>query len=181
MVLRVLEAEALAEAALPVAALAAQMRLPDGWDTVPGQRDRLVARLRAAIVGLERKLAMVTVAREVTLTGPGGAERVAMPIWPDVSIVSVEAVTEGVATAIAGARIEEDGPRTKLVLPRAPSEAARLRVVVRAGFGAWEDVPAPLAQAALMEAEALETGERQAAPVAALIGPWRAMRIGAAG
>jgi hypothetical protein len=178
MVTMVLETEALPEAALPVDALAAQLRLPDGWDTVPGQRDRLIARLRAAVVALERRLGLVTVTRAVTQIASGGAARVPLAVGPAVELVSVERVRGGQVTGIEGVRLEEETPGAVLVLPSAPAADARLRIVLRAGFGAWADVPAPLAQAALLEAETLETGEPHAAPVAALIGPWRSRRLG---
>jgi uncharacterized phiE125 gp8 family phage protein len=179
MVMMVVETEAIPDEALPVGSLASQLRLPDGWELVPGQIERLAARLRAAIVGLERRLGLMTVSRAVTLAGSPAAARIDLPIWPNVLLTAVTIDETGVRRPVLDARIEEGDSGTVLVLPSAPDADARVRVALVAGFGAWDQVPAPLAQAALIEAEALETGERLAAPVGALIGPWRRMRLGA--
>jgi hypothetical protein len=176
MVLKVIETEALAEAALPLDALRAQMRLPEGYDALPGQTGRLGQRLRAAIVGLERRLRLLFLAREVVLGGPGGATRMRLPVGPGAALLSVEQGAGDSRNPIEGGRIEEDGEGADLVLPVVP--LGRVRVVIRAGFGAWDAVPAPLAQAVLLEAEGLETGMRQAVAIEALIAPWRRRSLG---
>ena len=177
MVLKVDETEALAEAALPLDALRAQMRLPEGYDAVPSQTGRLGQRLRAAIVGIERRLGLMTVTRAVVLRGPGGAARMRLPFGAGSVLVSVEAAEGEDWAPVAGGRIEAEGEGAVLVLPAPPRGA--VRVTIRAGFGAWDAVPAPLAQAVLLEAEGLETGMRQAVAIEALIAPWRRRRLGA--
>lgn len=178
MVLMVLETEALADGALPVQQLAANMRLADGYAAVPGQEERLRLRLRAAIGAIERRLGRVLIDREVVLTGSGGSDRIAVPVRPVNSLVLVEEIGAGPWSAVAGARLEEDATGVALVLPGAPSDASRLRVVVRAGYGAWDDVPSELGQAVLGWAEALDLGEPVPAEVERLLGPWRLLRLG---
>lgn len=183
MVLMVLETEALQDSALPVAQLAAQMRLPEGYDAVPGQDVRLRLRLRAAIVALERRLGKILLAREVVMCGAcDGDRRVALPIAPVTSLNTVEIVRDGRVTDVSGARIEEDAQRPWLVLPHSLPGDAKLRVAVRAGWADWVAVPEALAQAVLMSAEALDVGETptSSAMVEGLIAPWRVRRIGGA-
>ncbi|PWJ19148.1 head-tail connector protein [Jannaschia seohaensis] len=180
MVLRVLETEALADAALPVAQLATHMRLAEGYALVPGQEDRLRLRLRAAIATIERRLGLILIAREVVLTGPGGAARIAVPVGPNAVLVSVEQELGGVTSAITGGVLRlEDTLGPVLELPKAPPETAQLRVILQAGFANWDAVPAELAQAVLAWGEALDLGEDAPKAAERLIAPWRAARIGA--
>ncbi|TFL18597.1 head-tail connector protein [Jannaschia formosa] len=180
MVLMVLETEALADVALPVAQLATHMRLAEGYGIVPGQEDRLRLRLRAAIGVIEKRLGLLLIAREVVLTGPGGAARMAVPVGPAASLISVEQELGSVTTVLAGAVLsQEDTFGPVLELPQAPTAAARLRVVLRAGFGSWDSVPPELAQAVLGWAEALDLGEPAPSAIERLISPWRTLRIGA--
>ena len=157
---------------LPLDALAARMRLSDGWAAVPGQLARLEARLRAALDGVEARTGKALVLRSFTLEGPA-AERVSLPLAP---CVSVEALSVD-GTAVAAYGVERDLHRTVLVLPR---YAGRLRVEMRAGFASWDAVPGALSEAVLIYAEALDAGAT-ALPdgVAALIAPHRPVRVGA--
>lgn len=180
MVLMVLETEALSDAALPVAQLAAQMRLPEGYDADPGRDARLQGRLRAAVVSLERRLGKILLSREVVLSGvASGRDRLPLPVAPIQSLVSVNEFRDGVPSAVLGGRVDEDYQTPVLILPQCTSLGARLEVTVLAGWGDWSAVPDALAQAVLLLAETLDTGEDPAAVqvIERLIAPWRVRRI----
>ena len=83
MAITVQGSDRITDEALPLAELAAQMRLPDGYDTVPGQLDRMRARLRAAIASVEARCSKILIARDVVVSGaaPGGS-RVTLPVAP---------------------------------------------------------------------------------------------------
>lgn len=181
MVLMVRDTEALIDAALPVAQLTALMRLPDGYAAVPGQEARLQQCLRAAIQSIERRTGKILIAREVVLQGAaGGRDRLRVPVAPVSSILDVQQVVNGAREAITGVTLVEDAHRPAIVLPRVPPSAATVEVRVVAGWGTWEAVPAPLAQAVLMVAQALDTGvtDDLAPMVDQLIAAWRDRRIG---
>jgi len=88
MAIRVQTGQAIADEALPVAELAAQMRLPDRYEDVPGMTDRLCLRLRSAIAVVERRLGKALIQREFVLTGVSeGGDVAALPIAPVPSVV----------------------------------------------------------------------------------------------
>ena len=165
-----------AEAALPVDALALQLRLPDGWDAVAGRRAQLAARLRAALGTVEMASGRAVLAQEVTLTGraPGG-RRLVLPVAPVASVVSVAA--DGAAVTLAGAAWDGAAGRTHLVLSRALMAGAEVVVRVVAGAADWAGVPGPLAEAVLQDAEALETGAEMAVLTERLVAPFRGLRL----
>lgn len=179
MTLTITHREAVAQAQLPVAELAAQLRLPDGWDTVPGQSARLLSRLAGALETIESRAGCVLLAREMTLEGRAvGGRLLNLPVAPVIEVLSV--VSDGVAVDLAGATIERDGDKTRLCLTRALVAGTALQVTVRAGSGDWADLPAALAEAVLMKAEALETlvEDRAESLIARLIAPHRRFRLG---
>ena len=173
-------AGAVGEAALPVAELAGQMRLADGYDAVPGQTTRLVSRLRAAMGMVERKLGLILVERDVILTGRGpDGRRIGVGISPVSLLGQVDVVRLGQSRSLDGARLEADGRDVVLVLPEAVSENSQLTVTVTAGFGIWAAVPDEIRQAVLMIAEALDEGRTELMPIASrLIAGHRDVRIG---
>ncbi|WP_371153682.1 hypothetical protein [Jannaschia sp. 2305UL9-9] len=181
MVLMVRDTEALVDAALPVARLTALMRLPEGYAAVPGQEARLQQCLRAAIQSVERRTGKILIAREVVLQGTaGGDDRLKVPVAPVSDVIEVQQSVNGTSAAITGATLFDDPHRPTLVLPRIPSTGTPIEVRVMAGWGAWDAVPAPLAQAVLMVAQALDTGTTDdlMPMVEQLIAPWRQRRIG---
>jgi uncharacterized phiE125 gp8 family phage protein len=179
MTLTITHREAVAEARLPVAELAAQLRLPDGWETVPGQNTRLVSRLQAALELIEARAGSVLLERDLVLEGRAvGGRLVSLPCAPVTSVVSVTA--DGVSVDLSGAVIERDGNWTRLCLTRALVAGAALVVTVRAGPGDWAGVPGALAQAVLVKAEALESmaEDRAEGLIAQLIAPHRRLGLG---
>ena len=183
MALRILETEAVAESVLPMEAMAAQLRLADGWAQVPGEQARIAARLRAAIVGIERRLGRMILSREVVLGGLGGGGYLVLPLGPISALVSVEIDRGGGWEVVNGAALASGlyASRVELTRPLAPETP--VRVTVRAGHAGWEAVPADLAQAVLHQAEALERGEEasMARTIGELIAPFRALRLRGAG
>lgn len=170
----ILDREGIAETALPVDALAAHLRLPEGWDAVPGQRARLAMRMRAGIAEVEARVGKALLVREFAVEGVARAARVAVPLAP---LVAIEAVRLD-GRAAAPVEVVAESHATVLVLPGAPVDA-RLRVEMRAGYGAaWEDSPASLREAALATAGALDAGEETPPLVDRLLAPWRRVRLG---
>lgn len=166
-----------AEAALPVEALAAQLRLADGWDAVPGQRARLALRLRASAAAVGAQADRAVLRQSVVLEGraPGG-NLLILPLAPVASVTAVAA--DGRAIPLTDARWRSDGGRTHLALPRALLAGAEVRVEVEAGFADWAAVPAALADAVLTDAEAREVDVDLAGAIAQLVAPFRTRRLG---
>jgi uncharacterized phiE125 gp8 family phage protein len=183
--MRVLERDGVAEAALPVEELAGRLRLPDGWDVVPGQRARLVAQLRAAIEVVETRAGKALLRRGIVVGGRAtGSAGLALPVAPVASVTSLEVADGGgwEAVDLAGSRLLPDLHRPVLELASAPSSGRLLRASLVAGWADWAEVPPALRAAVLLLAEAMERGEMMGvmAELRALLGTWRQRRIGAA-
>lgn len=179
MAMMVQGSDGIDDGALPVAELAASMRLADGYDTVPGQVERMRARLQAAIATVERRTGKALIARNFVLHGTAEAgSRVSVPVSPVSAVVSV-AVQIGSATVDLGdASVEPHPHRSVVVLSQSVRSGARLTMTVTGGYGAWAQVPAPLAEAVLSLAEQLDRGEAAPEQVDGLIFPFRELRIG---
>jgi uncharacterized phiE125 gp8 family phage protein len=190
-------------AALPLAALRAHLRLPEG--APPGPHDAAEAAgleqaLRAALAAIEARTGKALIARAFELRlnawrGDGCAQ--VLPVAP-VAAITAFAMRDagGGLTPVEAARwrLEEDMHRPRLVaagylLPDIPA-GGRAEVTFTAGFGPdWADLPGDLQQAALMLAaqywEERHAGASHAAPavravlpfgVAALVERWRLLR-----
>jgi uncharacterized phiE125 gp8 family phage protein len=183
--MRVLERDAVAEAALPVEELAVRLRLPDGWDAVPGQRARLVGQLRAAIEAVETRAGKALLRRGFTVLGRGaGCRRVGLPLSPVESVASAEISGPAgwEAVDLTEHRLLPDLHRPILVLRASPAAGRELRIALTAGWGGWAEVPPALQAAVMLLAEAMERGEIAGvmAELRALLGTWRPHRLGAA-
>lgn len=175
MAMTVQGSDRIPDEALPVAQLAARMRLADGYEAIPGEGDRLRLLLAAAIATVERRSGRVTIARDVTVAGERGeGRRIALPVAP-VQMLRVIEMAGGGGPVTVGGTLDTQGG---IVLSDGVRQGVPLRIVVRAGYGDWEMVPGELRQAVLMLAEALDTGEPVGAAVDALIAPFRNVRIG---
>lgn len=179
MTLTITQRAAVTETRLPVAELAGQLRLPDGWETVPGQFARLVGRLGAALEIIEGRAGCVLMERELTLEGraPGG-RLLSLPCAPVAEVVSL--TVDGVALDLTGAVLERDGDWTRVCLAQALVAGAQVRITVRAGPGDWGDMPIALSEAILLKAEALETltDDKLEGQIEWLVRPHRRLRIG---
>ena len=179
MVMMVQELQRIEDEALPVAGLAAALRLPDGYDAVLGQVERLRSRLRAAIATVEDRTGRILVSREVKLQGiaTGGVRQV-LPVTP-VSEILEAWVQKGLAVVPLGhATVEPRPHRPVAIFERAIRPGATLQMTVMAGYDAWTDVPAPLQEATLTIAQGLDIGQDVREEAAMLLAPYRSVRIG---
>lgn len=183
MAMTVIDSQGIADEMLPVAQLAAQMRLPDGYEEIPGLSARLGLRLRAAIGSVERRLGKALIGREFVLSGPAqGGRRIVLPIAPVEDVVGVSVSRNGVPVSLGDAVVERDAHHPVIVLPHSVGQGEWLLITVLAGYGAWDAVPDELQQAVLLTAEALDAGEGHglAEAAEALLAPFRSVRIGRA-
>ncbi|WP_372893702.1 hypothetical protein [Rhodosalinus sp.] len=186
-------------AALPVQAFREHLRLGSGFSQDDLQAPLLEAVLRAAIAAIEARTAKILLRRAFALSLPAWSDPAGVPL----PLAPVEAVSEVALRDAAGEertldpgawRLEADTHRpvvrpTGAALPAIPARGAAV-IRFAAGFGAaWAEVPADLRQAAMLLAaqyyeyrDAASAGaEAMPAAVAGLIGPWRALRLGAGG
>lgn len=183
MAMTVIDSEGIADEMLPVEQLAAQMRLADGYDDVPGLSARLRLRLRAAIGTVERQLGKALIGREFTFSGTaGGGRKVVLPMAPVNSVVSVSVTRNGASIPLGKALVAPYAVRPVVTLEQAVAEGEWLRITVVAGYGPWSAVPDDLQQAVLLTAEALDAGEGNGLGEAAqaLLAPFRNVRLGGA-
>lgn len=150
----------IAPAALPVAALRDHLRLGSGFTVADLQEDLLRSFLRAALAAIEARTGKAILAREfrLTLHRWGAITHHVIPIAPVTSLTDLQVLTaDGVAEVVDPARyvLQVDthhpmvlgrGGRSLPVLPAQGTAELRFH----AGFGAWAEVPADLAQAVLM-------------------------------
>ena len=186
-------------AALPVQAFRAHLRLGTGFSQDDLQGPVLEAVLRAALAAIEARTAKILLARDFALSLPAWAEPSGQPL-PLAPVTAVhelalrDAAGEERAAAADTWRLEADTHRPVLraagaALPVIPARGAAV-IRFAAGLGAaWAEVPADLRQAGMLLAahyyeyrDAASAGaEAMPAAVAGLIGPWRALRLGAGG
>jgi len=183
-------------AALPVAALRAQLRLGTGFADATSQDGELAGFLAAAAAVIEARTGKALLARglRLVLAGWRWPDAQALPVAP---VAAVAGLTmrdrEGVASPVDASRwaLRPDRHRPQIVargvvLPAIPV-GGRVEIDFTAGFGpVWADVPADLAQAVLLLAADYyhsRAGERPALPasVAGLVAPWQPVRTTAGG
>jgi uncharacterized phiE125 gp8 family phage protein len=154
------EVTALPQAVLPVAQFRDHLRLGSGFDDDALQDGLIETYLRAAIAAIEARIGKILIERDfvwvVTQWREGGL--VALPVAPVNAITEFTIVArDGTETAIPDTawRLIPDHQRPVLEalgasLPSIPQGGAA-RIGFMAGFGPdWSDLPADLAQAALM-------------------------------
>ena len=171
------------DAALPLAELAALLRLPNAWESEDGRAGRLRHLLRAALRDIEARTGRVLLRQEVRLQGhAAGGTDIGVPVRPAEQVVSLR--VDGQAVAPIRYRLRADGQNVVLVMDRALRAGAGVELVVLAGHAAWADVPATLAEAVLLTAEAFDVGPREVSHESGLIGallaPFRTRRLGRA-
>ena len=127
---------------------------------------------------------LVLVAREVRATvGASGAwvRLPACPVRAVTAVVGLDAAGAEVALAAGGYAVDIDADGDGWVRVHAPG-VARVRVTLSAGLAAdWDGVPAPVRMAVVrLAAHGFATPPGGAAPpaaVAALLRPWRRLRV----
>lgn len=186
--MELIEETAIATSDLPVAALKAHLRLGAGFADEGLQDAQVEAYLRAAIATIEGRIGKVLLSRRfrLVLDRWRGCGPQALPVAPVSEVVSVT-VGERV---VDGVRLIRDTHRPKIAFAALPDlHGTEAEVVFDAGFGAWADVPADLAQAVMLLAAEYfenrhEAGSRVAGlpfAVVSLIERWRTIRVLAGG
>ncbi|MBD3662929.1 head-tail connector protein [Sulfitobacter aestuariivivens] len=155
-----IEETSVPDAALPVDAFKAHLRLGSGFGQEDVQDAVVRSFLRAAIAAIEARTGKVLIARAFSWTLTYWRDRAAqrLPVAPVSGITRVAIVAgDGSQTDVAADAywLEADAQRPALrasgaVLPAIP-KAGSVTVEFDAGFGAdWADLPADLQQAVLM-------------------------------
>lgn len=189
------EVTAVPGAALPVAELAAHLRLGSGFAMAPDQDALLESHLRAAMAAIEGRIAKALLARRFRLLLDGWRDAASqpLPVAPVGSVVGVTllpAAGDPVEVAPGLWRLVPDLHRPRLepartALPVVP-QGWQVAIEFDAGFGpAWGDVPPDLRQAVLLLAAEFHEHRhgdgtvRAALPaaVAGLIERWRLVRV----
>ena len=189
------ELEPVSATALPLAALRDHLRLGTGFADDAVQDAILEAALRAALAAVEARVGRALIARPMVLRATRWRDEaaVALPVGPVAALTGFEVVdARGVASdALARVALSHPAGGRPVVegrgggLPAIP-EGGSAALAFVAGFGPWEAVPADLRHAVLMLAASYYEDRgavREVAfppVVAALIAPWRAMRLGGA-
>jgi len=184
------------EAALPIEAFRAHLRLGTGFADETSADGALAGYLRAAIAVIEARTGKALIARGFRLV-------LAHWRWPDAQALPVAPVSavDGVAlrtrsgdvSAVSDARwrlmVDRHRPKivaTGAVLPTIPA-GGQVEIDFTAGFGVtWDAVPDDLAQAVfLLAAQYYEgrtgAGDELPVSVAALTARWSALRVTAGG
>ena len=184
------------DAALPVDAFKAHLRLGSGFGQDDVQDAVLKSFLRAAMAAIEARTGKVLITRSFSwsLTFWRDASAQVLPVAPVGAVTRVALVArDGVATDVDTSVywLERDAQRPRLrsagsALPSIPSAGAVL-IEFDAGFGAaWDDQPVDMQQAVLMLAAHYyeyrdDTGQADGSMpfgVSSLIERFKTMRIG---
>ncbi len=148
------------DAALPVAALKAHLRMGTGFDVDTLQDAVLGSFLRAAMAAIEARTGKVLLEREFTLAVSSLRNVSALPLTvapvtviADVQLVTRSGIQQAVNASVYWLERDSQTPclrATAACLP-GPETGGELRVRFLAGYGPeWEDVPADMQQAVLM-------------------------------
>ena len=179
---------------LPVDAFATHLRLAEGFGDLPGQRDRLLGCLTAAIAALEARLGKYLLERQFIVRTDKwtAADHLTFSAAPVTEIMQVKVVHSGVDEIILDPQaysLRQDAHRPDLVartgaLPLLGVNGSA-EIIVRAGFStSWDGVPAALRQAVMMLAEDLFERDPKASSshelpcaVCLLVEPFRDIRL----
>ncbi len=186
----------LADAALPVAAFRAHLRLGTGFADETSQDVALAAYLRAAITVIEARTGKALIARDFRLILPAWrwVDAQALPVAPVSSVAEVALRGPGGGLTPADParwRLVADTHRPRLVargamLPQIPV-GGQAEITFTAGFAPdWAGVPADLAQAVMLLAAQYYEARTGAVPpvseaVSALMARWVPVRVTAGG
>ncbi len=155
-----IEETSVPDAALPVEAFKAHLRLGSGFGTASLQDEVLVSFLRAAMAAIEARTGKMLIRRafQWSLSRWRDPECHTLPVAPVHSITRLAIVDrDGTETVVDPQRfwLERDAQRpvlrtTTAVLPNIPTAGSAV-LVIDAGFGAtWDKVPADLQQAVFL-------------------------------
>ena len=161
---------------LPTGELAGHLRLGTGFADDGLEAPAVENAIRAAIAVVERRTGRATIARDFVWRPVRAAA--AVPLIPVAQVGAVEVVRGAVRTPAGGWRLTGEWMTG---LPCGADGVVEVSMTL--GFGPWEAVPADLRQAAILIGAALYEARGGVAPempaaAAALMGPWRRLRIG---
>ena len=187
------ELTAVATANLPVRAFAEHLKLGSGFADDGEQDAVLEVCLRSAMAAIEVRIGKALMTRsfrwELTRWVVSGEQ--GLPVAPVVNVNSVILVDRSGGETVVDAAsyvLERDSQRPRIVgnLPSIP-DGGHVVLSFDAGFGGWDDVPADLRQAVLLQAASfyenrVGEGRVNGMPfgVSALIEAYRSIRIGGA-
>ncbi|MFO6463674.1 hypothetical protein ACK8OR_04715 [Jannaschia sp. KMU-145] len=180
MAMTILETEAIADGALPIAQLAAHLRLPEGYGVEADPTRRLALSLLAAIAEIEARLGKILIAREVRVAGVAEGGRIALPLAPVLEVLRAERDGPEGPIPVAVGEVASEPHWSVVALADPVPEGGVVRLRIRAGYGGWDAVPVGVAQAVILLAAASD-GDVPAgvnAHVASLIAPMRERRLG---
>jgi uncharacterized phiE125 gp8 family phage protein len=167
---------------LPIAALRDHLRLGTGFADDSVQDGILETVLRAALAAVEGRTGRALLVRGFALEATASGGGVALPVGPAM-VTMVEVVAGDGSRMDVTARVSVTGG-SRPVVSSLPGYGTVV-IGFAAGFGAWDSVPPDLRQAVLMLAAAWyedrdAAGAAFPAAVAAILAPWRVLRLGAA-
>lgn len=190
-----IELEGVPEAALPLEAMKAQLRLGTGFGDEDVQDALIAGYLRAALAAIEARIGKALFLRDfrwvLRCWRETGAQALPMaPVRAIAALRIVDAAGAGVTIDPARYGLAPDIHRPRLVakgasLPVIP-EGGQAEIAFQAGFGAtWSEIPADLRQAVLLLAARYHEFRHEAAMeagvmpfgVGPLIEPWRNVRV----
>ncbi|MCR9126078.1 MAG: hypothetical protein NXH82_08110 [Rhodobacteraceae bacterium] len=148
------------DAALPMEAFRAHLRLGTGFGVDTLQDDVLAGFLRASLASIENRTGKILLQRGFTLRlnawrDPAGQPLPVAPVFGIDSVTLMPAVGAGTAVDPAAYRLEQDAQCPVLrpagmVLPEIPNGGA-VQIAMTAGFAPdWAGLPADLRQAAML-------------------------------
>lgn len=187
-----IELTATPSAALPVAVLAAQLRLAGGFADAADDEAGLARCLRGALAAIEARIGKALFTRRFLLTVLAWQTATAhpLPLAPVQAITAIRTLTrDGVQVSVdpASYRLQPDLHRPCVVSTGArlvqPMQAGSVEVEFEAGYGVdWGDIPADLQQAVIMLAATYwgqESDPAQGMPqaVVVLLEPYRPRRL----
>lgn len=155
-----IELTPISDAALPVDALKAHLRLGSGFGQDSLQEPVLTSFLRAAVAAVEARTGRILFKRsfKVAVTEWRNCDQFALPVAPVTSVSRLEALAPDAALVVLDAEswwLEQDAMVPKLratgaSLPRVPARGS-ISIFFDAGFSVgWDGIPADLRQAVLM-------------------------------
>jgi uncharacterized phiE125 gp8 family phage protein len=187
------------DAALPVAAFKAHLRMGTGFGEDTLQDAVLSSFLRAAMAAIEARTGKALIEREFTLSVSTLKNATALPlsvapvtVIADVSLVSRGGTVQSVNSAVYWLERDSNSPRlrpTAACLP-GPEAGGVLRIRFLAGYGPeWDDIPGDMRQAVMMLAahyyeyrhDTALAGGCMPFGVTSLIERFRMMRLGGIG
>ncbi|MEM0977276.1 MAG: hypothetical protein AAGJ34_07065 [Pseudomonadota bacterium] len=150
------ETTSIADAALPVDALSAQLRLGTGFAEDGLQDGVLIAYLRAALSSIEAQIGITLLARDFLwdVTAFRECGQIALPLRPVSAVASITTFdADDVPTTLSVADYELRSDLNGSLLVGAPPSIdtdGHAEITLTAGYSDWASIPADLAHAVIL-------------------------------